>query len=217
MLKRFFTTLTLVLFTAHGVSAQAIQVPAGQEREINAHGTCRVIVNKGTQGIMVATRTAQEWSVGGNAFLTNIADIPKVSAESCIKTAKTIYAVAWACVHQGVSQCRDARFAYSNNDTIRYQNNTSLDLHGGRIRFSDAITSRETTCVIDQSAAPLTVRVTDSVPEYERYSELNAVLFTNQKWAPPAGQTSCYVANAYQSGTRPSNEVAYFSLVYMEF
>lgn len=45
-------------------------VPSGQTYTINEHSTCRRVTNSHASGqsIMVPTKSAAEWSSGGNAF-----------------------------------------------------------------------------------------------------------------------------------------------------
>lgn len=86
---RILTGVALISALVGGqVAAQEVepgifQAGSKSETKIDRHGACRVINNTGSNPVMVATKTAEEWSRGANAFLTNISSIPNVTAKSC--------------------------------------------------------------------------------------------------------------------------------------
>ncbi|WP_374291728.1 hypothetical protein [Paenirhodobacter enshiensis] len=86
---RILTTVALVAALVAGpAAAQEVQpgifkVAAKSELKIDRHKTCRIIKNNSSNPVMVPTKTAQEWSTGTNAFLTNISNMPGVTASAC--------------------------------------------------------------------------------------------------------------------------------------
>lgn len=113
---RILTTVALVAaFTGAQVAAQEVQpgifqVAAKSELKIDRHQTCRIIKNNGTNPVMVPTKTAQEWSTGTNAFLTNISNIPGVTATSCVRSFNPDSEYNFVC-GSGIAQVCADRFA----------------------------------------------------------------------------------------------------------
>lgn len=79
------TALCLGLALTGGTAAQAqmVTVDGGTQKKVDAHNVCRIVVNGGGNDIMVPNRTEAEWSVGTNAFLTNLTTMDRVTAKSC--------------------------------------------------------------------------------------------------------------------------------------
>lgn len=88
--SKLLTAISAVAISvgASQVNAQEVQtgifkVAKGASQKIDRFGVCKVIKNAGANPIMVPAGTAQQWSTGKSAFLTNIANIPGVTVDSC--------------------------------------------------------------------------------------------------------------------------------------
>ncbi|PTX52374.1 hypothetical protein IQ03_01164 [Gemmobacter caeni] len=67
------TLILIGAWTAGPALAQEMStVHSGGRVEINAHGVCRRVHNGTEHGVMIPTKTAQEWATGGSSFLQNV-------------------------------------------------------------------------------------------------------------------------------------------------
>lgn len=62
---------------------RAESLAPGESVEIDAHGTCRVVKNGGSNGIYVPTFSAEEWISGSSAFLNQLTGMDLVSVSDC--------------------------------------------------------------------------------------------------------------------------------------
>ena len=73
-LKYFVPSLLIALFffgeTAGATDSYTIN--SGQTVSIDEFGVCKDVTNSNTLGIMVPTKTANEWHTGGQSFLENL-------------------------------------------------------------------------------------------------------------------------------------------------
>ncbi|MBW3243341.1 hypothetical protein KUV57_11760 [Epibacterium sp. DP7N7-1] len=90
--------ISLSFFAVKGASASdnLIEIPVNDTAKIEKHGICRMVYNDGGSSIMVPTRVAEEWAVGANAFLKNIAGMDDVTVHSC-ETILPVFLVDEVC------------------------------------------------------------------------------------------------------------------------
>jgi hypothetical protein len=58
--------------TGPALSQDMTTIQSGGRVEINAHGVCRRVHNGTDLGVMIPTRSPQEWATGGSSFLQNV-------------------------------------------------------------------------------------------------------------------------------------------------
>jgi alpha-tubulin suppressor-like RCC1 family protein len=91
-LKRWMLpALILLLAPAIACAADSYQIPNGGTVTIDEHGECREVTNNIADGLatFVATKTANEWSVGAGAFLNALPT--GVTAAACSPGVGTLY------------------------------------------------------------------------------------------------------------------------------
>lgn len=96
--------------SAREVQPGIFQVAAKSEVKIDRHLTCRVIKNNSNNPVMVPTRTAEEWSSGTSSFLTNISNMPGVTATSCLRSFNSDSEYNFVC-GSGIAQVCADRFS----------------------------------------------------------------------------------------------------------
>lgn len=86
-MKRSFLlcgTIAAMIASSHGaIALEQHEIPPGATAEVSEQSVCRKVTNNGTGKIMVPVRSAQEWAVGGGAFLNNLMDMDDVGIEKC--------------------------------------------------------------------------------------------------------------------------------------
>jgi len=81
----YLATLFLTISVSGGAWADPnlTEIPPKEAAKIEKHGACRVVYNTGSSSIMVPTKLAEEWAVGANAFLNNVATMEGVKILAC--------------------------------------------------------------------------------------------------------------------------------------
>lgn len=81
MFRVFAFTILYLTYIAPAQAADSYLIASGETVTINEHGVCRKVSNTLGAGIMVPTKSANEWHTGGESFLENL--YSGVTATSC--------------------------------------------------------------------------------------------------------------------------------------
>lgn len=105
---KILTLLLLSLFvvTYPAIAADSYIVNNGTSQTINEHGVCKNIANATGSSIMVPTKTANEWSTGGNSFITNPPAGITIS-DACCGGGASVGGYCWYLGTSNTESCND--------------------------------------------------------------------------------------------------------------